>query len=87
MRAVLPLCRWRCSRQRYNAVPLESFNRCEEDGCHGLLRPHVVWFGETLDPDVLTEVEKELDLCDLCLVVRMFALPCVFSFLSGLYLL
>lgn len=87
MRAVLPLCRWRCSCQRYNAVPLELFNRCEEDGCHGLLRPHVVWFGETLDPDVLTEVEKELDLCDLCLVVRMFALPCVFSFLSGLYLL
>uniref|UniRef100_A0A8B9T6V0 NAD-dependent protein deacylase sirtuin-5, mitochondrial n=1 Tax=Anas platyrhynchos TaxID=8839 RepID=A0A8B9T6V0_ANAPL len=42
---------------------------CEEDGCNGLLRPHVVWFGETLDPDVLTEVEKELDMCDLCLVV------------------
>uniref|UniRef100_A0A8B9I6D1 NAD-dependent protein deacylase sirtuin-5, mitochondrial n=1 Tax=Anser brachyrhynchus TaxID=132585 RepID=A0A8B9I6D1_9AVES len=40
-----------------------------EDGCNGLLRPHVVWFGETLDPDVLTEVEKELDMCDLCLVV------------------
>lgn len=44
-------------------------NRCEEDGCNGLLRPHVVWFGETLDPDVLTEVEKELEICDLCLVV------------------
>lgn len=28
-----------------------------------------MWFGETLDPDVLTEVEKELDMCDLCLVV------------------
>ncbi|OXB84523.1 UNVERIFIED_CONTAM: hypothetical protein H355_007999 [Colinus virginianus] len=42
---------------------------CEEEGCHGLLRPHVVWFGETLDADVLAEVEKELELCDLCLVV------------------
>jgi len=28
-----------------------------------------VWFGETLDPDILTEVEKELEICDLCLVV------------------
>lgn len=50
-----------------NLVPFS--NRCEEDGCNGLLRPHVVWFGETLDPDILTEVEKELDICDLCLVV------------------
>uniref|UniRef100_A0A8C2U376 NAD-dependent protein deacylase sirtuin-5, mitochondrial n=1 Tax=Coturnix japonica TaxID=93934 RepID=A0A8C2U376_COTJA len=57
---------WRHSCQNYNA----------EDGCHGLLRPHVVWFGEALDPDVLSEVEKELELCDLCLVVRMFVLLC-----------
>lgn len=47
-----------------------SFLRCEEDSCKGLLRPHVVWFGETLDPDILTQVEKELEICDLCLVVR-----------------
>uniref|UniRef100_A0A8C5PXU9 NAD-dependent protein deacylase sirtuin-5, mitochondrial n=1 Tax=Leptobrachium leishanense TaxID=445787 RepID=A0A8C5PXU9_9ANUR len=37
--------------------------------CNGLLRPNVVWFGETLDSNVLGEVEKELDICDLCLVV------------------
>lgn len=29
-----------------------------------------MWFGETLDSDILTEVEKELEICDLCLVVR-----------------
>lgn len=29
----------------------------------------MVWFGETLDSDILTRVEEELDLCDLCLVV------------------
>ncbi|XP_032037758.1 NAD-dependent protein deacylase sirtuin-5, mitochondrial isoform X2 [Aythya fuligula] len=51
------------------SIPVEQLPQCEEDGCNGLLRPHVVWFGETLDPDVLTEVEKELDMCDLCLVV------------------
>ncbi|XP_076188383.1 NAD-dependent protein deacylase sirtuin-5, mitochondrial [Aptenodytes patagonicus] len=50
-------------------IPVEDLPQCEEDGCNGLLRPHVVWFGETLDPDILTEVEKELEICDLCLVV------------------
>ncbi|XP_062836754.1 NAD-dependent protein deacylase sirtuin-5, mitochondrial [Anolis carolinensis] len=48
-------------------IPVEELPRCEE--CSGLLRPHVVWFGETLDSDILTEVEKELEICDLCLVV------------------
>lgn len=44
--------------------------RCDERGCDGLLRPDVIWFGETLDSHVLTKVEKELDACDLCLLVR-----------------
>ncbi|KAL2097269.1 hypothetical protein ACEWY4_006476 [Coilia grayii] len=43
--------------------------RCEKSDCRGLLRPDVIWFGETLDSNVLTQVEKELDMCDLCLVV------------------
>ncbi|XP_048885747.1 NAD-dependent protein deacylase sirtuin-5, mitochondrial isoform X1 [Brienomyrus brachyistius] len=50
-------------------IAVEDLPRCEEDSCKGLLRPHVVWFGETLDPDILTQVEKELEICDLCLVV------------------
>ncbi|XP_029446541.1 LOW QUALITY PROTEIN: NAD-dependent protein deacylase sirtuin-5, mitochondrial [Rhinatrema bivittatum] len=50
-------------------IPVEQLPRCEEQNCTGLLRPNVVWFGETLDSNVLTEIEKELDLCDLCLVV------------------
>ncbi|CAJ0939838.1 unnamed protein product [Ranitomeya imitator] len=44
--------------------------RCEEKDCNGLLRPNVVWFGETLDSNLLGEVEKELEICDLCLVVN-----------------
>ncbi|XP_030628346.1 NAD-dependent protein deacylase sirtuin-5, mitochondrial isoform X2 [Chanos chanos] len=51
------------------AIPVEDLPRCERRGCNGLLRPHVVWFGETLDSDVLTAAERELDKCDLCLVV------------------
>ncbi|XP_030408349.1 NAD-dependent protein deacylase sirtuin-5, mitochondrial isoform X1 [Gopherus flavomarginatus] len=50
-------------------IPVENLPRCEEQGCNGLLRPHVVWFGETLNSDILTEVENELEICDLCLVV------------------
>ncbi|XP_077626237.1 NAD-dependent protein deacylase sirtuin-5, mitochondrial isoform X2 [Crocuta crocuta] len=50
-------------------IPVEKLPRCEETGCQGLLRPHVVWFGENLDPAILEEVDRELTLCDLCLVV------------------
>ncbi|XP_007539324.1 NAD-dependent protein deacylase sirtuin-5, mitochondrial isoform X3 [Erinaceus europaeus] len=50
-------------------IPVEKLPRCEEAGCGGLLRPHVVWFGENLDPTILEEVDRELSLCDLCLVV------------------
>ncbi|XP_061095210.1 NAD-dependent protein deacylase sirtuin-5, mitochondrial isoform X1 [Conger conger] len=50
-------------------IPQEDLPRCEQAGCNGLLRPSVVWFGETLDADILTKVEGELETCDLCLVV------------------
>ncbi|XP_068599403.1 NAD-dependent protein deacylase sirtuin-5, mitochondrial-like [Brachionichthys hirsutus] len=50
-------------------IPVQHLPRCEQPGCAGLLRPAVVWFGESLDPDVLSRVEDVLDACDLCLVV------------------
>ncbi|XP_047657854.1 NAD-dependent protein deacylase sirtuin-5, mitochondrial isoform X5 [Tachysurus fulvidraco] len=50
-------------------IPEKHLPRCEVQGCGGLLRPHVVWFGESLDPDILARVDQELDRCDLCLVV------------------
>ncbi|XP_022533901.2 NAD-dependent protein deacylase sirtuin-5, mitochondrial [Astyanax mexicanus] len=50
-------------------IPVKNLPRCDEGGCDGLLRPHVIWFGETLDSHILTKVEKELDACDLCLLV------------------
>ena len=37
--------------------------------CQGLLRPNVVWFGEALDSDVMKTTYKELESCDLCLLV------------------
>ncbi|CAN9503423.1 unnamed protein product [Ophioblennius macclurei] len=50
-------------------IPVDKLPRCDKRDCHGLLRPNVVFFGETLDSHVLTKVEKEMELCDLCLVV------------------
>ncbi|XP_064202375.1 NAD-dependent protein deacylase sirtuin-5, mitochondrial-like [Anguilla rostrata] len=50
-------------------IPVDQLPRCEDEDCSGLVRPNVVWFGETLDSRVLTKVEEELNICDLCLVV------------------
>merc|ERR1712183_1130596 len=50
-------------------IPAEKLPRCKKTGCGGLLRPHVVWFGEGLNSRVLEETEEHLELCDLCLVV------------------
>ncbi|XP_068176303.1 NAD-dependent protein deacylase sirtuin-5, mitochondrial-like [Antennarius striatus] len=50
-------------------IPIQHLPRCEQPGCAGLLRPAVVWFGESLDSDVLQRVDAVLDACDLCLVV------------------
>ncbi|CAK6966813.1 NAD-dependent protein deacylase sirtuin-5%2C mitochondrial-like [Scomber scombrus] len=50
-------------------IPVDKLPRCDDNDCHGLLRPNVVFFGETLDSHTLTKVEKELEICDLCLVV------------------
>ncbi|GIY66712.1 NAD-dependent protein deacylase sirtuin-5, mitochondrial, partial [Caerostris darwini] len=47
-------------------IPEQVLLKCVK--CAGLLRPHVVWFGESLDPDVLMAAQRELDQCDLCLV-------------------
>ncbi|XP_052797582.1 NAD-dependent protein deacylase-like [Mya arenaria] len=47
----------------------ELLPRCKQEGCGAMTRPHVVWFGENLNEALLDSAQKELDLCDLCLVV------------------
>ena len=37
--------------------------------CRSLLRPHVVWFGENLEPGVLNAAEEAIEECDLFLVI------------------
>lgn len=41
--------------------------RC--DNCGGLLRPAVVWFGEALEPQVVSQATRALAGCDLMIVV------------------
>ncbi|CAL1547840.1 unnamed protein product [Lymnaea stagnalis] len=50
-------------------IPVDQLPTCKKGNCRGLLRPHVVWFGEGLDPKVIRRAVHELSLCDLCIVV------------------
>ncbi|MEN6485197.1 MAG: Sir2 family NAD-dependent protein deacetylase, partial [Syntrophobacteraceae bacterium] len=48
-------------------VPLPLLPTCED--CGALLRPHVVWFGETLDPGILDRAYEEVLRCEVMLVI------------------
>ncbi|MHC1729338.1 MAG: NAD-dependent deacetylase [Syntrophobacteraceae bacterium] len=48
-------------------VPLPEMPACAS--CGSLLRPHVVWFGESLDPQVLQAAYEAIQTCDLMLVI------------------
>lgn len=41
-------------------IPVKSLPHCKKPDCGGLLRPHIVWFGENLDPAVLEKARKLL---------------------------
>jgi NAD-dependent deacetylase len=48
-------------------VPLPELPQCQE--CGGLLRPHVVWFGESLDPEILGRAFQAVQSCQVMLVI------------------
>ncbi len=58
----------RCSLVTENRdVPISILPQCA--GCGGLLRPHIVWFGESLDEKDLQASDHALRLSDLCLII------------------
>ncbi|SHE68977.1 NAD-dependent deacetylase [Desulfacinum infernum DSM 9756] len=63
--------RVRCSRcgnrKEDRRVPIPYPPVCES--CSGMLRPDVVWFGESLDPDVFRLAYQALERCDVMLVI------------------
>jgi NAD-dependent deacetylase len=48
-------------------VPLPELPHC--GSCGSLLRPHVVWFGEMLDPMILDQAHRALESCQVMIVV------------------
>lgn len=72
--------RVRCTRCTYKLPHRESIStdtpedlpRCPV--CSSLLRPDVVWFGESLDPGILSEAFRVAQASDVCLVVGTSAL-------------
>lgn len=48
-------------------VPIALLPRCSH--CSGLLRPHIVWFGESLAEQDLLASEAALQSSDLCLII------------------
>lgn len=57
-----------CGRETHNTdVPLDLPPLCAD--CGGLLRPGVVWFGEGIDPEVMSASAQAARNCDLFLVI------------------
>ncbi|XP_043464999.1 NAD-dependent protein deacylase sirtuin-5, mitochondrial-like [Leptopilina heterotoma] len=50
-------------------VAVKDLPRCNKNNCGGLLRPYIIWFGENLDQQVLSNAHEAVDSCDACLVV------------------
>jgi NAD-dependent deacetylase len=48
-------------------IPLPELPACQS--CGSLLRPHVVWFGEMLEPQVLDTAYDAISSCDLMIVI------------------
>jgi len=48
-------------------VPIPILPTCQ--ACKAMLRPHIVWFGESLDPKNLRRCSEALQSCDLFLVI------------------
>lgn len=59
-------------------VPVENLPRCQENGCGGLLRPHIVWFGENLDSAVLDKARMLFSLFKLAQYFTMNSFSPIF---------
>ncbi len=57
-----------CGRVTVNReVPIAILPHCST--CQGLLRPHIVWFGESLDPADLQQSVEALRQCEVFLII------------------
>ncbi len=57
-----------CHRVTENReVPIPILPTCQ--ACQGLLRPHIVWFGESLAEEDLQQSYRALQSCEVCLII------------------
>ena len=57
-----------CDSIFYNLdVPIDILPQCSQ--CQGLIRPHIVWFGEALNPVHIRKTQKVIETCDIMLVI------------------
>lgn len=56
----------RCGKKVFEKKTTTNHPLC---GCGELMRPDIVWFGESLEAGNVQSIYKELDLCDLLIVV------------------
>jgi len=58
----------RCGQVQFNHdVPIPILPKCST--CEGLLRPHIIWFGESLDPEDLQKSFDALRNCEVLLII------------------
>lgn len=62
-------------------VPIEILPYCH---CGGLLRPHIVWFGEPLDHDIIGRAFNEAKNCDFMFVIGTSGIAQPAASLAGL---
>lgn len=59
-----------CSEIKENrALGGDALPLCDKEDCSALLRPDIVWFGETLDPEILSRALKAVDSAEMVFVV------------------
>lgn len=63
-----------CAREHRRTVKDVSDDIPHCDACGAMMRPGVVWFGETLPPDAITAAQQATANCDVMLVVGTSAL-------------
>lgn len=45
-------------KETHSDIPENLLPHCNNPSCSGLLRPHIVWFGESLEPSVIEKAGK-----------------------------
>lgn len=67
-------------------IPEKDLPHCSKENCKGLLRPHIVWFGENLNEQVLKQACKYCHEHIMCINVLLnpFAqlLRCLLCYIS-----